>query len=107
MEILLEYFSSRSQFMLEDKYCNLRDVGGIKQEGMERNAGLLPALAEDLPTTFFYPLAKKMLRLNIFFLLCTLPGRRPGIAEGNERTRLGRVHLYFFRFCTYDCVVGY
>ena len=27
--------------------------------------------------------------------LCTLPGRRPGIAEGNERTRLGRVHLYF------------
>ena len=31
-------------------------------------------------------------------LLCTLPGRRPGIAEGNERTRLGRVHLYFFAF---------
>ena len=29
-------------------------------------------------------------------LLCTLPGQRPGIAEGNERTRLGRVHLYFF-----------
>ena len=29
-------------------------------------------------------------------LLCTLPGRRPGIAEGDERTRLGRVHLYFF-----------
>ena len=40
-------------------------------------------------------------------LLCTLPGRRPGIAEGNERTRAGRVHLYFFRFCTNYCVVGY
>ena len=31
-----------------------------------------------------------------YILLCTLPGRRPGIAEGNERTWLGRVHLYFF-----------
>ena len=29
-------------------------------------------------------------------LLCTLPSRRPGIAKGNERTRLGRVHLFFF-----------
>ena len=30
-------------------------------------------------------------------LLCTLPGRRPFTAEGGERARLGRVHLYFLR----------
>ena len=52
MGIFLEYFSSPSQCMLEDKYCNLRDVEGIKQEGMERYAALL---AQD----FFYPFAKK------------------------------------------------
>ena len=37
-----------------------------------------------------------VLFLMVFKLLCTLPGRRPGIAKGNEQTRLGRVHLYFF-----------
>ena len=43
-----------------------------------------------------------------FSFLCTLLGRRPGIAEGNELTRLGRVHLYFFsRFLTNYRFVGY
>ena len=41
------------------------------------------------------------------FLLCTLPGRRPGIAEGDERTRLGRVHLYFFLLFTKYSFLGY
>ena len=40
-------------------------------------------------------------------LLCTLPGRRPGIAEGDERTRLGRVHLYFFLLFTKYSFLGY
>ena len=42
-----------------------------------------------------------------FLLLCTLPGRRPGIAEGDERTRLGRVHLYFFLLFTKYSFLGY
>ena len=40
-------------------------------------------------------------------LLCTLPGRRPGIAEGDELTRLGRVHLYFFLLFTKYSFLGY
>ena len=59
MGIFLEYFSSPSHCMLVDKYCNLRDVEGIKQEGTERYAALLLVLAQDLPKTSFYPLAKK------------------------------------------------
>ena len=36
-------------------------------------------------------------------LLCTLPGRRPGTAEGSERARPGRVLVFFLHFspCTY------
>ena len=36
-------------------------------------------------------------------LLCTLPGRRPGTAEGGERARPGRVLVFFVHFspCTY------
>ena len=59
MGIFLDYFSSPSQCMLEDKYCNLRDVEGIKQEGMERYAALLLALAEDLPKNLFTLWPKK------------------------------------------------
>ena len=31
-------------------------------------------------------------------LLCTLPGRRPGTAEGGERARPGRVLVFFVHF---------
>ena len=43
----------------------------------------------------------------ICYLLCPLPGRRPGIAGGDERTRLGRVHLYFFLIFTKYSFLGY
>ena len=36
----------------------------------------------------------------MFLSLCTLPGWRPFIADGNEGTRRSRVHLYFFSFFT-------
>ena len=60
---------------------------------------------------FWYPILSVMGKLteisqrtnsvgisSVTHLLCTLHSRRPGIAEGDERTRLGRVHLYFFCF---------
>ena len=31
-------------------------------------------------------------------LLCTLPGRRPGTAEGGERARPGRVLVFYVHF---------
>ena len=31
-------------------------------------------------------------------LLCTLPGRRPGTAEGGKRPRPGRVLVFFVHF---------
>ena len=54
---------------------------------------------------YVYSLLSRLILLDL--LLCTLPGRRPVIAEGNERTRLGRVHLYFFRFLKNYSFVGY
>ena len=34
-------------------------------------------------------------------------GQRPGIVEGNKRTRLGRGHLYFFMLFTNYSFAGY